>query len=395
MPIPTPFHPRTSALCTSYRWKQWAGYYAVCSYEMNHEREYFAFRHAAGLLDVSPLYKYDVGGRDAAAFLSRVMARDVRKLKVGQVGYCCWCNEEGYVLDDGTVTRLDDTRVRVTAAEPALAWLDRNRRGFDVALEDVSERIATLALQGPNSREILKQVCGADVERLKFFRATATKLDGLAAVVTRTGYTGDLGYEVWVARDDALALWDALVAAGKPYGLEPAGLDALDVTRVEAGFILNGVDYFGARDCVIPSQKSTPYEIGLGGTVHLDRDPFVGQEALKREVARGSEWAFVGLEIKWDEMERLYDSFGLPPHLPATAWRTAVPVYANGKQVGQATSGTWSPLLKRNLALASLRTPHAKLGTPLEIEHTIEYQRRTLPATVVEKPFFDPERKRA
>ncbi len=395
MPIPTPFHARTSALCTSYRWKEWAGYYAVCSYDTNPEREYLAYRHAAGLLDVTPLFKYEIKGRDAAALLARIMVRDVRKLKLGQVWYTCWCDDDGHALDDGTVTRLAEEHFRMTSAEPSLSWLDRNRRGFDVSIEDVSERIAAVALQGPSSRDILRRVCDADLDRLRYFRAAPTKIDGVAAVLTRTGYTGDLGYEIWVERDDALRLWDALLSAGKPHGIEPAGLDALDVTRVEAGFILGGVDYFSARDCLIESQKSSPYEIGLGAMVNLEREPFIGQEALRREVARGSEWAFVGIEIRWDELEKLYESFDLPPRLPGAAWRAAVPLYAGSKQVGQATSGAWSPILKKNLALGMVHAAYGRPGTVLEIEHTIEYQRRRLTATVVDRPFFDPERKKA
>ena len=392
------------------RWKDWAGYFAVCSYDAYHEREYFAFRHAAGLMDVTPLFKYEIQGPQAALFLSRVMVRNITKLKVGQVTYCCWCDDEGKVVDDGTVWRLGETHFRATAAEPNLAWFTRHARGYDVVIEDRTASIATLSLQGPNAREILKQAADADLDNLGFFRLTTSRIDGRVssptggrrytggafdATITRTGYTGDLGYEIWVENRHAEPLWDALVSAGKAYGLEPAGLDALDMCRIEAGFIMNGVDYFSANHCLIESRKASPYETGLGWTVDLDRDPFNGQAALRAEKQHGPRHQFVGLEIDWDEYEALFARHGLPPQVPTSAWRDAVPVYtARGAQVGQATSGSWSPTLKKNLALATIDAPHAKIGTELRIEVTVEYIRRTVKAIVARKPFFDPKRKR-
>lgn len=395
MPLPTPFHPRTSALCDSLRWKEWAGYHAVCSYDTSHEPEYHATRQAAGLLDVTPLYKFSVGGPGATDFLRYVTARDVAKLKPGQVGYGCWCDEAGKVLDDGTVTRWDENEYRVTSADPSFAWFSRHARGFDVAIEDISDKLAALALQGPTSRAILADACDGDVASLRFFRAMRTRLGGVDVDVTRTGYTGDLGYEIWIPREHALRVYDTLTEAGRPHGMLPMGLDALDVCRVEAGFILIGVDYFSARRCLIEAQKSSPFEIGLGWTVHTEREAFIGRQALLEEQRAGSRWAFVGLELDWEELEQLFDSHGLPPQLPTSAWRTAVPVHAADQQVGRATSGTWSPLLKRNLALASVESRHSALGTRLSIEVTVEFQRKHVTATVVKTPFFNPERKRA
>jgi aminomethyltransferase len=396
MPVPTPFHARTSALCTSYRWKDWAGFYAVCSYDTNHDREYFAFRHAAGLLDVSPLFKYRVSGPDAAEFLAFVMARDIRKIRVGQVTYCCFCDEKGKVVDDGTVARLGGSDYRVTSASPSLRWLQEHERGFRVEIRDESESTAALALQGPTSRAVLQKAAqGIDLEHLRFFRIGPARIAGAAVEISRTGYTGDLGYEIWLANGDALAVWDVLMAAGEPFGLLPAGLDALDVTRMEAGFILQGVDYYSAPRCPIEARKSSPFEIGLGWTVDLERERFVGQEALFQERKSGSRWALVGLDISWEEMEKLYEVHGLPPHLPAAAWRTPVPVYDGERQIGRATSGSWSPLLKKNFALASVEARYAEPGTLIRIEHTAEYERRTVTATVVPRPFFDPERKKA
>ena len=395
MPIPTPFHARTSELCTSLAWKQWAGYYAVRSYDTCHEREYYAIRHAAGLIDVTPLYKYEVRGTDAAAFLAHVMVRDIRKLRRGRVAYLCWCDDEGQVVDDGTVSHLDDGHFRVTAAEPSLAWLQRFAHPFDVEIEDSSERLGALALQGPSARAILRELVDTDLDRLRFFRVTRARLADVEVHVSRTGYTGDLGYEVWVERESAIRVWDAIVEAGRPYRLSAAGLDALDVSRIEAGYLMNGVDYFSAHHCLINARKSSPFELGLGWAVHLDREPFVGQRALMAERERGSSWSFVGLELDWDEYETLFDEVGLPPSVPTQAWRDPVPVYdLEGRQVGQATSGVWSPQLKKNLALGSVHSAFGRPGTRLRMEVTVEFRRRQVGATVRRTPFFDPERKR-
>jgi len=395
MPVPTPFHPRTSALCTSLRWKEWAGCYAVSSYDTSHDREYFAFRQAAGLLDVTPLYKYELRGRDAAELLARVWAKDLRTLKPGRVTYGCWCNERGKVLDDGTVTCIDEGHYRMTSAEPSLAWLERNAVGFEVEIADCSRTTAALALQGPTARAVLCAACGDDLAGLRFFRHARASIDGAPVEVTRTGYTGDLGYELWCAAEDALAVWDGLMEAGRDHGLQPAGLDALDVTRIEAGFILLGVDYRGARHCLTEAQTSSPYEIGLGWAVQLEREPFIGQAALAREAARGSRWALVGVEIDWRELEQLYDRFGLPLQLPNAAYRTPIPLYHETQQVGYVTSGAWSPTLKRNLGLATVRAELAAVGRRLSVEQTVEFQRQRVAATVVARPFFDPQRKRA
>lgn len=398
MPIPTPFHERTQPLCTSYRWKDWSGYCAVCSFDTSHEREYFAFRESAGLLDVTPLYKYEVSGPDAAALLARMMVRDVSKLKVGRVAYSCWCDDDGKVIDDGTVSRLGESHFRVTAADPTLHWLQAVGRGLDVQIEDSSTRLAALALQGPTSRDILRAASDAGsspIDNLKFFGVTRSVIQGIPVWISRTGYTGDLGYEVWVERENALAVWDALIAAGRPHGIEPAGLDALDVVRIEAGFILLGVDYFSSHKVVLESRKSTPLELGFGWMVDLERGNFIGRDAIAAEMKRGSVWQLVGLEVSWEELEALYGSFNLPPSLPATARRDALPVYAeDGRQVGQATSHTWSPLLKKYLAIASVRRGSEAKGTKLQIEHTVEYERRKITATVAPLPFYDPERKR-
>jgi aminomethyltransferase len=395
MPIPTPFHARTSALCSSWRWKDWAGYCAVSSYDTTHDREYFAFRESAGLLDVTPLYKYEITGPDAGALLARMMVRNVSQLKLGRVGYTCWCDDDGKVIDDGTVARLGEHHFRMTSADPSLYWLHALSRGFDVAIEDSSTRLAALALQGPTSRAVLRDCAEADIDALKFFGVTTAKIAGKAVWISRTGYTGDLGYEVWIEREEALPVWDAITAAGRRHGLEVAGLDALDMSRIEAGFVLLGIDYYSAKKVVLEARKSTPAELGFSWMIDLERGNFVGRDALAREAKKGSTWQLVGLEISWEELEALYASFHLPPSLPATASRSGLPIYdEEGQQIGQATSHTWSPILKKYLAIASVKTGFEKPGTKLQIEHTVEYERRKVTATVSRLPFYDPERKK-
>lgn len=396
MPIQTPFFSRTSALCTSMKWKEWAGYYAVCSYETLHDPEYYAFRNSAGLLDVSPLYKYRVTGPDAAAFLSRIMVRNISKLEVGRVSYCCWCDDNGKVVDDGTVMRRSEQEFFVTSADPCYSWFSRFMRGYNVQLEEVSDQIAGLALQGPTSRNILKQVCGADLDNLKFFSIQKTKADGFEIYVSRTGYTGDLGYEIWVENQYALKLWDAIMAAGRNYDIRPAGLDALDVTRVEAGLILKDVDYFNSLHALIDDRMSSPYELSLGWTVDLKREPFNGQRALQKEKEQGSKWAIVGLDIDWPQLEELYNKRGLPPVIGSHAWRSSIPLYTSkdkNTQAGYATSGTWSPILKKNIAFGTIEKKYDKIGSELQIEVTVEHKRHTVSAIVSKMQFYNPEHK--
>ena len=391
----TPFHARTAALVRGQAWRRWAGYVVPASYDLVPDLEYAAIRGTAGLIDVTPLFKYRVRGPGAAALMDRVVTRDVARCKVGQVLYTPWCDPEGKVLDDGTVTRLAADDFRLTSAHPNLRWLHQNAVGIDVAIEDETATSAALSLQGPASREILASVADVDPSGLRFFRAMAARLGDVPVTITRTGYTGDLGYEIWVANDRAEALWDLLVAAGAPHGLVPTGLLAMDVARIEAGLILIDVDYVSARRALIEAQTSSPFELGLGWTVARDKAPFVGQRALAAERERGSEWALRGLAVEWDSLEALFAEVGLPPQLPTAAWRTSTPVYAGGRQVGYATSGCWSPILKRSLALAHLDSAHAEPGTEVELETTVEHRRKRARATVVKTPFFDPERKRA
>jgi aminomethyltransferase len=388
----TPFHERTAALCASHAWRRWAGHIVASSYELSHEREYHVIRAAAALFDVSPLYKYLVRGRDAARLLDLVVTRNVLKAEVGQVLYTPWCDHAGKVIDDGTVARLDGDVFRMTSAEPNLRWLQDNASGLDVEISDVSESIAALSLQGPAAGAILQSL-GAPP--LKYFRIASANLRGIPVEVSRTGYTGDLGFEIWMDRSQALPVWDMLMEAGRAYGIMPAGMLALDMARIEAGLMLIDVDYVPARKALIASQLSSPYELDLAWTVNFEKERFIGREALIAEKEREAQWRFVGVELDFKSLERLYSELGLATRLPNAAWRASVPIYVAGGQAGYATSGVWSPLLKRYIALAHLHARWAAPGTRLEMEVTVEHRRKWVLAYVARKPFFDPPRKKA
>src|SRR5687767_10432071 len=395
MPIGTAVHERTLPLCESLNFRDWSGYYAVSAYEAHHEHEYNAIRNAAALIDVSPLFKYLVRGRDAVKLVDRVITRDAHKLAVGQVYYTPWCDERGKVIDDGTVTRVNDDAFRWTAADPSLRWFTQNATGLDVTIEDISEQLAALALQGPTSGRLLAAAADADIRSLKYFHMTRGAIGGVPVEISRTGYTGDLGYEIWMAWDRAVDVWDALMAKGRAFDIRPAGMLALDVARVEAGLLLIDVDFNSSKKALIEAQKYSPFEMGLDRLVQIDKHPFVGHEALIREQRRGVSRRIVGLDIGWPAVEQLYEQAGLPPQLSAAASRAAVPVYKDGQQVGRATTTTWSPVLKKLIALATVSAPHFAEGTTLEFEITIEAVRHRVPATVVKTPFFNPPRKTA
>jgi aminomethyltransferase len=395
VPIGTAFHERTFALCESLNYREWSGYYTVSAYETHHEHEYNAIRNAAALIDISPLFKYLITGPDATRLVNRVITRDVEKMAVGQVYYTPWCDEHGKCIDDGTVTRLAENTYRWTAADPSLRWLRQNAIGMHVEIEDISERVAALALQGPTSARVLRVAGDADIEKLKYFRVTSGKIAGVRVDISRTGYTGDLGYEIWMPAESALTVWDALMRVGRPFDIKAAGMLALDVARVEAGLLLIDVDFNSSKKALIESQKYTPYEMGLGRLVQLEKAPYVGRPALVVEHRAGAKRMIVGLEVDWTEVETIYDRLGLAPVAPATASRVHVPVFRERRQVGRATTTTWSPTLKRMIALATIDAPHFAEGTRLQIEMTVEAVRHLVGATVVKTPFFNPPRKTA
>jgi aminomethyltransferase len=416
MAVGSPFDQRALPLNVKRQWREWAGFFASSAYAAHHEIEYNAIRNAAALIDVSPLFKYRVSGPDAVRLVDRVITRDATRIKPGQVIYTPWCDEHGKVVDDGTIHRLDDggewvpgagapedsgtapttPTFRWTAADPQLRWLRLNSRGLDVQIEEISEEVCALALQGPLSRAVLEAATNEDFSTLPYYRRRAARIRDIPIDVSRTGYTGDLGYEIWADATAATQLWDALMEAGGDFGIRPAGMLALDVSRVEAGLILLEVDYTSARHALIPEQNYSPYEIGLGRLVNLDKaGRFVGREALLREIDNGGpSRRLVGLELDWAGVEKLYAAQGLSPSFSAQAWRAQVPLFAFGRQIGRATSGTWSPILKKNLALGSVSPEFEALGTRVQMEWTVEGRRGRVDATVVDLPFFDPARKR-
>jgi len=396
MPIGTALHPRTFALCESLNYREWSGYYAVSSYEPHHEHEYNAIRNAAALIDISPLFKYRLTGKDATRLVDRIITRDMNKVTVGQVIYTPWCDEHGKVIDDGTVSRLEENTYRWTAADPSLRWFSQNAYGMQVDIEDISESVAALALQGPTSGRLLRQVVeDCSIENLKYFRVTKGKIAGVPVEISRTGYTGDLGYEIWIASEQAINIWDALMEAGRAFDIHPAGMLALDVARVEAGLLLIDVDFNSSKKALVEEQKYSPFEMGLTRLVNLDKKRFVGQSALIAEKRSGSPREIVGLEIDWPQVERLYENVGLPPAVSPAASRVAVPVFKDSAQVGKATTSTWSPTLKKMIALATIKREFTKPGTKVQFEITVEAVRHRVGATVVKTPFFNPKRKTA
>jgi aminomethyltransferase len=387
----TPFHERTSRLSIAQNWRRWAGHIVVGSYDLSLDHEYWAIRDGAALIDVSPLMKYVIEGPDAARLLHKVTTRDIHKMAVGQVYYTGWCDDDGKLIDDGTVSRLGPILFRMTSAEPSLRWLAMNAVGMDVKVTELTDHVAALSLQGPRSRAVLNRCCKDPLDQLKYFRWMNTSIGDVPVSVSRTGYTGDLGYEIWVAADQALPIWDALMAVGGDYGITPCGILAMDMARVEAGLFMLDVDYTAATHAWIEGQKSSPLEMGLDWAVNLDKKGyFVGRRALEREKREGSAWRFVGLDIEWQGLERLFAEVGLPPQVPAMAVRASLPVMHERKQVGYASTSTWSPVLKKYIALAHLQRPHFEPGTSVTVEVTVEHQRRQAPAKVVKLPFYEP-----
>jgi aminomethyltransferase len=382
------------------QWREWSGYFAASAYHDSHVIEYNAIRQAAALIDVSPLFKYELRGPDAIRLVDRLITRDATQLTSGRVFYTPWCDEHGKVIDDGTIHRLEDADggqvIRWTAADPQYRWLRLNAHGLEVDVADVSERVAAIALQGPLSRQVLEAASGEDFGGLRYFNRRASNVGGIPVDVSRTGYTGDLGYELWIPAERAVEAWDVLVAAGEPYRLRPAGMLALDVARLEAGLVLIEVDYTSAVHSHIPAQNYSPFEIGMARFVDLGGPDFVGRRALVAEAAAGGPTRrLVGLDVSWPAIEALYAAEDLAPYAPPTVSRAPVPAFVDACQIGRVTSLGWSPLLKKMLALASIDAADSRPGSRLEVEWTVEARRHRVPATVVELPFFDPPRRRA
>jgi aminomethyltransferase len=396
MTLETPFHPRTAELNQARRWRKWSGFFIADSYFPAHDLEYHAIRFSAALFDVTPMCKYRITGPDAARLVDRVITRRVDRIKPMRAIYTPWCDHDGRVLDDGTVALLADGSYFWTAAEPQHGWLEAAGEGLNVTIEDMTEKLCALSLQGPHARDVLSAAVGRDMSDLPFFGRADVTIGGTAVGISRTGYSGDLGYELWMPFDEALPVWDALIKSGEDYTLRVAGMEALDVARLEAGLIMAGVDYHSSRTARHPSLAISPYEIGMDRLVDLDKPAFIGKRALMNEVAAGGPASrLVGLELDLNVFEAAYLDLGYPIEHPLRAWRHVTPLTRKGETIGRATSGTFSPLLKRSIALGFLPVKHAEVGSTVGIEWQIEETRQTIPATVVPLPFLDLPRKRS
>ena len=397
MSVGTAFFPREKDLNTKLAWGEWSGYFSAAVYADFHDIEYNAIREAAAVVDISPLYKYEVSGPDATRLLDRVMTRDISKLAVDRVYYSPWCDEEGKVMDDGTVARLSDDTYRITAADQCYRWFELNRTGLDAEIRDVSDATAALALQGRLSRDVLQEATGQDWTDVRYFGRRVTEIGGVRVDVTRTGYTGDRGYELWMPADGALTVWDRLFEVGQRYGIHACGIAAMDVARVEAALILVEVEYTSARHAVATEQQYSPFELGFDRLIDFKKaSDFNGRRALLAEQAAGGPARrLVGIQLDWAGIEGMYAKHGLAPAISASVHRDPVPVYREGKQVGRATSLTWGPTIKKMVGFGSVDKAFEKVGTRLSAEWTVEGERGKVAATVVPMPFFDPERKRS
>ena len=379
----SPFYPRQEALDRLNRWHDWKGY-ATADGFYETSLEYFAIRNSTGVFDLTPMTKYRISGPDAEAYINRLVTRDMRKIKPGRVAYAVWCDDEGQVIDDGTVFHLQKGEYRLCAQERHMSWLGMAALGFDVTIVDETHDVCALAVQGPTSFSVLQAMGFKGIEKLRPFGLANFDFRGAKIMISRTGFTGDLGYEVWLSPTQALDLWDALFAAGQTFGIRAIGTVALEQARIEAGFIAAHTDFLPADVTVRSGRSRSPLELGLNWLVDFKKPNFNGRRALAEEKRHGSTWQLVKLDIEGNK----------PAH---NAYIYAGP--RSRKEIGFITSAAWSPVCKQNIALGTVHAPHGKPGDTLHVE--IYYQREMhwsrvmAAATVVEKPFWDPARKRA
>lgn len=379
MMLQTPFHSRIVAACEINQWSDWKGYTTPEAYT-EVEQEYFAIRNSTGVFDITPMTKYRITGPDAEAFLNRLVTRDIRKIKLGRVGYTVWCDDAGQVMDDGTIFHLGENDYRLCAYTRLIDWMMWSALGFDVSIVDETADVAALAVQGPTSCSILKAMGLDGIENLKPFGINTYTFAGSQLMVSRTGFTGDLGYELWVEPNKAEILWDTLFSAGENFGIRPIGGAALELARIETGFLQAGTDFVPAEDTVRMGRSRSPFELGLGWLVSFDKPIFNGRRALLEEKKKGSRYRFVYLDVEGNKPAE--HSF----------------IYKGNKEVGTVTSAAWCPTAKSNLAFAQVEAKYGKPGEQLIAE--IYYQRELqwtkvlAKCTVIEKPVFDSPRRR-
>lgn len=380
----TPFHSRTSLACRTNTWYRWAGYTVVAEYSTT-ELEYTATRNGTSVMDLTPMYKYDIKGHRAKDFINYFVTRDLSEMKDNTVAYVIWCNEDGKVVDDGTVFCMNQNEFKICCAVKMLTWLKDSAEGFDIDIKEVTDETAALSVQGPTSCSTLKNYGASDVEKLKPFEMKNYNIDGYSVLISRTGFTGDLGYELWTDPKNAEAMWDSLMEAGKHLKIRPMGMYGLEMVRIEAGFIQTGTDFVSSEHALRPVRMRSPYEIGMGWLVHLKKkDYFVGKRALTKEKETNStERVLVGLDIDGDK----------PAHGSV--------IYNKKKEdIGIVTAALWSPTLKRNIAIASLQRPYGvkiKDDIFVEIYHPeeLEYRKIWASCKVVKRQFYSPERRNA
>lgn len=405
MPKTTPFHARSEPLNQTGIWKNWSGYLVAPHYQHSTANEYYAIRNSVALLDTSPLFKYKFTGDDAKKLLRRTMARNIDGCRRGSAQYTVWCDENGFVVQDGVVMHVAENEYWLTAAEPALRYfrnIAREMNLADVQVTDVSTQYGILAVQGPHAFDVVKKLTD-DADALKYFGLTQTDVQRSPVVLSRTGFTGDLGYELWVRFEDATKVWDALISAGKDYNITPIGTTALKMARVEAGLLLLDVDFHSSRYAWVDAQRETPAELGWDWMFRkLEKDPrnFIGRTAIEAERKNNtSRWTTVGLEIDWHDYERVYRDAGILPPKHELYNETTMSLYRrNDKEwdyAGYASSFVYSSLLKKPIAIAKLPLDLATPGTEVNLEIPVIRKPANVLTRVASMPFFDPPRKTA
>ena len=395
----TPFHPRLAELNTTQLWTHWAGYLSARQYDIAAKHEYFGVRNAVGFFDASPLYKYEITGRDAEQFLGGVFARDIRTCRPGRAQYTIWCDSDGYVLEDGVVYRHSTNEFLLTAAEPNLSFLQTQIGNLEVNVDDVSDQYAMLAVQGPRSRATIETLA-SEVNDIGYFAHTQAKIASSEVTISRTGFSGDLGYEIRLPADNALAVLDAVTAAGEPHRMRPFGDEALNILRIEAGLPLIAAEFSSSRYSFNEHERFTPDELGFGWLLKgIDDEsrPFAGRRAILAERANNtSRWKTVGISVDARAYEELFYGAGLipPTDEPPAAWETML-YDDNDDRAGYATSYTYSPMMQTHIGIARVRPDLASVGTTIHVEQTVNHEYTTTPATVTTMPFFNPERKTA
>lgn len=383
--LETPFHEKIRERCYAHDWMRWAGYKVVRQYS-NTELEYTAMRNTAGVIDITPMHKYKVKGPQAKSFINKLITRNIISIKNNQVVYAMWCNEDGYVVDDGTVFCFDVNNFTICCAERNLNWFEDTAIGYDVTIEDISKTIAALAFQGPLSCKILHMLGAKDIENLRPFDFKNYQLNNKEVMISRTGFSGDLGYELWLDPSIATDVWDDLFSFNKYYKIMAAGMAALEMVRIESGFVQVNSDLIASEQALRPNRMRTPYELGMGWIVNLEKEYFSGKQALIKNKARGPEKKLVGIDVSGDK--------------PAVG----SVLYDNNKKniakdIGIVTAAMWSPVLKSNIAMGFVDKEHNKLESNVyaEIYHPeeLEYRKIWAKCKVVKKQFFNPKRRKA